>query len=174
MTTSAAPSVAQASCYFGYVIAVHRTLLKLGEYLSNSCLRLVSISQTPTQVGWTSLKSHTIDLIIQHLNMAHQEKSTKFCITLTSLWSLPYSGCSQPGARPIYRTGTPQPSKHPNLYIFSPNIRTEFFKHAANSPFFSLQNAVYFIMLPFLFPVLFTFCIQGVLKFKYQIPVLKG
>jgi len=51
MTTSAAPSVAQASCYFGYVIAVHRTLLKLGEYLSNSCLRLVSISQTPTQVG---------------------------------------------------------------------------------------------------------------------------
>ena len=43
------------------------------------------------------------------------------------------------------------------LYIYSTNIRTEYFKHAAHSLFFSLQNAVYFIMLPFLVPVLFTF-----------------
>ena len=36
-----------------------------------------------------------------------------------------------------------------HFIYYSTNIPKEYFKHAAHSPFFSLQNAVYFIMLPF-------------------------
>jgi len=60
------------------------------------------------------------------------------------------------------------------LYIYSTNIGTEYFKHGIYSPFFSLQNAVCFIILTYLVFVLFTFYIQGVLKFKKIIPAPKG
>ena len=75
----------------------------------------------------------------------------------------------------LYMSRTaPLTSKHCILYIYSTNIGTEYFKHALYSPFFSLQNAVCFIMLPCLVSVLFKFCIQGVLKLKKNNSGVKG
>ena len=66
-----------------------------------------------------------------------------------------------------YRGPTaPLTSKRCILYIYSTNIGTEYFKHDIYSPFFSLQNAVCFVILTYLVPVLFTFYIQCVLKLK--------
>ena len=58
----------------------------------------------------------------------------------------------------------PLTSKCCILYIYSTNIGTEYFKHGIYSPFFPLQNAVCFIILTYLVPVLFTFYIESVLN----------
>ena len=50
-------------------------------------------------------------------------------------------------------------SKRYILYIYSTNIGTEYFKNDIYFPCFSLQNAVCFIILTYLVPVLFTFYI---------------
>ena len=66
-----------------------------------------------------------------------------------------------------YRGHTaPLTSKHCILCIYSTNIGIEHFKHGIHSPFLSLQNAVCFIIIMYLVPVLFTFYIQCVLKLK--------
>jgi len=58
----------------------------------------------------------------------------------------------------------PLTSKCCILYIYSTNIGTEYFKHGIYCLFFPLQNAVCFINLTYLVPLLFTFYIQSVLK----------
>ena len=68
----------------------------------------------------------------------------------------------------------PLTSKRCILYIYSINIGTEYFKNGIYSPFFPLHNAVCFIILTYLVPVVFTFYIQGVLKLKKVIPAPKG
>ena len=64
-----------------------------------------------------------------------------------------------PNDPPRGRTA-PLTSKRCILYIYSTNIGTEYFKHDIYSTFFSLQNAVCFIILTYLVLVLFTFYIQ--------------
>ena len=87
------------------------------------------------------------DAVLQlHFITNKLSRYARFAVTLTFSRLMTY----------ICRTA-PLTSRCCILYIYSPNIRTEYFKHAAHSPFFPLQNAVYFIMLPFLVPVLFTF-----------------
>ena len=58
----------------------------------------------------------------------------------------------------------PLTSKRYILYIYSTNIGTEYFKHGIYSQFFFFQNAVCFIILTYLVPLLFTFYTQGVLN----------
>ena len=70
-------------------------------------------------------------------------------------------GCLNPLTPKDHYSGRTAPlnSKHCILNIYLTNIGTEYFKHGIYSPFFSLQNAVCFIILTYLVPVLFTFCI---------------
>ena len=77
--------------------------------------------------------------------------------------SLSYFNPLTPNDLYMSRTA-PLTSKRWILYIYSTNVGTEYFKHALYSPFFSLQNAVCFIMLTSFVPALFTFYIQGLLK----------
>ena len=61
-----------------------------------------------------------------------------------------------------YSRRAPLTSTRCILYIYSTSIGTEHFKHGIYSPFFPLQNAVCFIILTSLVPVVFIFYIRCV------------
>ena len=69
---------------------------------------------------------------------------------------------------------TPPNSKSYILYMYSTNIGTAYFEHGIYSLFFSLQNAICFIIITYLVPLLLTFYIQDVLRLKKIIPAPKG
>ena len=140
-------------------LALHYTELWSNEYRhSNHAVRLVCPSTRP-----------------RHLPMWA-------CRLLFTFVTIPCVLLSNEAARPLlnivqhsnpltpndpYRVRTaPLTSKRFILYIYSTNKGTECFKYGICSPFFSLQNAVCFIILTYLVPVLFTFYIQDVRKLK--------
>ena len=103
---------------------------------------------------WPTMLVYALYHILElHLQTRHKMTSCHHINPLTP--NDPYSGCT-----------APLTSKRRILYIYSTNIGTEYFKRGIYSSFLSLQNAVCFIILTYLVPVLFTFHIQCVLKLK--------
>jgi hypothetical protein len=76
--------------------------------------------------------------------------------------------------RPIYRTGTPLPSKNPILCIFFNKYPYRIFQTCCTHSVFFSSKCHSFHNATFFGSVLFEFYIQDVLKFKCQIPVPKS
>ena len=149
------------------------------QMLTNSAHVQHTIKNTVTIANWNSklwrkIIITTITLIV--INYASEFRElfeANMCLYIYFNKILRYINRLKPNDPYMGRTAT-LTSKRCILYIYSTNIGTEHFKHALYSPIFYLQNAVCFIMLNCLVPVLFTFYIQGVLKLKKNNSSAKG
>ena len=107
------------------------------------------------KIYWSLLSHSTGDEVVEYNGFDNCDFSSHFCLINPLTPKDPYSGHT-----------TLLTSKRCISYIYSTNTGTEDFKHSIHSQFLSLQNAVCFIILTYLVPVLFTFYIQSVLKLK--------
>ena len=108
------------------------------------------LSSLPTRVTCQSMLHAGLQRNIQHLFISHTSGYSRIWCGLT-LWCLTTT---------TVVVQHRQPSKRCILYSYSTNTGTEYFKHGIYSSMFSLQNAVCFIILTYLVPVLLIFYIQ--------------
>ena len=137
-------------CFFFFVLS---SAIKIWDFYYTLFYSTVTCNIIDLQCPRSSLSSHL---------------TSNFCITLKykRLYTLTIRFNPLTPNDPYRCRTAPLTSKRCILYIYSTNIGTEYLKHGIYSPFFSLQNAVRFIILTYLVPVLFTFYIQDVLKLK--------
>ena len=115
------------------------------------CVLLLQRNEVPSSLsieGSNESNSCFLDLSSPHwmLQVCYTHKHTTNCTINPLTPNDDYSG------RTAQLT-----SKRRILYIYSTNIGTEYFKLGMYSSFFPLQNAVCFINLTYLVPVLFIF-----------------
>jgi len=131
-------------------------------YIDNSLGPLARDSPCICSVGRTFIASAPVDVSATESKRFEVPLQCFLCLLTPNTWLARnlvtinlYNPCVLPS-----RTLT---SKRRIKCIYSTNITnivTEYFKHDIYSPFFSLQNAVSFIILTYLVPALFTFYIQ--------------
>ena len=152
-------------CFHHLMACVDRTKMFLQNIHYHVCTtRLYGVlTQTTLWILTTVITSNPIPKIIKNWNVDGKVTWGKIELQNSSIYYHIVFNPLTPNDHYSDRTAL-LTSKRYILYIYSTNIGTEYFKHGIYSSFFFLQNAICFIILTYLVPVLFTFYIQGVLK----------